>query len=261
MKKQVENQQGTAIRNYRELTSRERQERRVCYDRFLMAGIAGLVVLVIALSLHVLANQANTLTDVEKPVVEEKEKAGTKTTQNVMAVASVVVEKETASEQTKEVEVVVAEPVEVKVASIYNPDIPMPKEHQEYLYDLCQTYGLSYKKTLAVIQHESVFDPNATNPTNDYGYFQINQVNHASLSEKLNTKNSPFNPYVNMQWGTYMLADLYTYWSEKGYHGQGLDDAVWSSYNRGKSGFMKNGHAVAYVNKMKASIETINSKF
>lgn len=148
-----------------------------------------------------------------------------------------------------------------KVSHVYNPDIPMPREHQEYLYELCQKQGLDYRKTLAVIQHESVFNPNEINETDDYGYFQVNLVNHKTLAKELGTANSPLNPYVNMVWGTHMLAELYTDYEAQGYHGQGLDDAVWSSYNKGKTGFKKYGHATAYIHKMKASIQNINAMF
>ena len=161
------------------------------------------------------------------------------------------------------VEVVEKEVVEtpVQTSSVYNPNIPMPKEHQEYLYELTKERGLDYKKTLAVIKHESVFDANVVNETNDYGYFQINLINHEDLSSKLGTSNQPLDPYTNMQWGTYMLADLYSYWSERGYSGQGLDDAVWSSYNRGLTGFKNNGHATEYIHKMKGAIAFIHDQF
>lgn len=136
----------------------------------------------------------------------------------------------------------------------YKKEIPMPLAHQEYLFELTEKYGLDYLKTLAVIQHESVFDPNATNETNDFGYFQVNQINHAQLSDELDTPNAPLDPYVNMEWGTYMLKQLYERWGSEGYSGEILDHAVWSSYNRGNAGFMKNGFAVEYIEKMKNSI-------
>ena len=139
----------------------------------------------------------------------------------------------------------------------YNSDIPMPVEHQKYLYELTEEYELDYLKTLALIQHESVFNPNATNETNDYGYFQINQINHVQLSKDLDTPNAPLDPYVNIKWGTFMLSELYERWEDEGYSGEHLDYAVWSSYNRGNVGFMRNGYADAYIKKMKESIASI----
>lgn len=148
-----------------------------------------------------------------------------------------------------------------KTSSIYNSNIPMPKEHQEYLYKRCQELGLNYKKTLASIKHESDFNVNVVSETNDYGYFQINKVNHQDLSQKLDTANSPLNPYVNIDWGTYMLSDLYNYWKDQGYTGTGLDNAVWSSYNKGLNGFKKYGQATAYINKMQEAIQFVNQSF
>lgn len=143
----------------------------------------------------------------------------------------------------------------------YNENILLPKEHQEYLYELCMEYGLDYYKTLAVIQHESVYDPNIISSTNDYGYFQINIVNHDRLSEATNTPKDPLDPYVNIQWGTYMLDELYDYWSERGISGDQLDTYVWSSYNKGITGFRKYGEATTYVNKVRTALEEVKEAF
>lgn len=176
-----------------------------------------------------------------------------------LAKASEKIEEKKKLKQVKVSEVKVEAPPQQQ--GVYNPNIPMPKEHQEYLYKLTKKHGLDFKKTLAVIKHESKFDANVVNETHDYGYFQVNQINHPSLSKKLGTPNQPLDPYINMQWGTYMLADLYTYWSQRGYSGQGLDDAVWSSYNRGLGGFKKNGYATEYIQKMKGAIVFVQAQY
>lgn len=147
---------------------------------------------------------------------------------------------------------------ESQTQKIYNHNIPMPKAHQEYLYQLCKERGLDYIKTLAIIKHESKFNPNIINQkTQDYGYFQINIMNHKDLSKKLHTEDNPLNPYVNINWGTHKLAELYQYWKSKGYKGDRLDEAVWSSYNKGIYGFQKHGHAVKYIQKIRESIKEI----
>lgn len=228
----------------------ERKKKRLRYDRIVYTVIAFLFIALIVLTTKALA----TSTD------EVKETAPAPKSEVVVQKEQKEVEKKV---EVKEVKVPAqpkkVEAKKVETGFVYNEDIPMPKDHQAYLYELTEKHGLDYVKTLAVIQHESVFDANAINPTNDYGYFQINIVNHEPLSGLLGTPNTPFDPYVNMEWGTYMLADLYEYWSEQGYKGQGLDDAVWSSYNKGKVGFLKYGHAEEYIHKMKASIEKIQS--
>ena len=239
---------GSRIRE--ELKLKKRRKIRSRKDKKFLTLILGLCGLVL-FSLYISDSDTelpSTKKEVSIPISKEiKEPAIEKHVQvtQVMVVSTKMVEQEKQKEKK----------------SIYNPDIPMPKEHQEYLYELCVEKGLDYKKTLALIKHESVFDQKAINETNDYGYFQINEVNHEELTLELQTANDPLDPYINMQWGTYMLADLYEYWADKGYHGQGLADAVWSSYNKGKTGFIERGHAVEYVSKMKVSIEEVNNLF
>jgi len=137
------------------------------------------------------------------------------------------------------------------------PSLDLPLEHQEYLYNLCMEYGLNFDMTLAVMEHESKFDVNAIGETEDYGYFQVNVINHEWLSGVVNTTNKPLDPYINMQWGTYMLSWLYDHWKEEGLSGEALDEAVWSSYNKGIKGFERTGHAKEYIEKVKLSLEFI----
>ena len=124
--------------------------------------------------------------------------------------------------------------------SFYIKSIAMPYEHQKYLYEMTKKRGLDYLETLAFIGHESEFNPNAKG-ANNYGYFQISSVNHTHLSGKLGTKNAPFDPYVNINWGTYMISDLYKKYGNK--------DAVLSAYNKGEGGYAKTGKATAYIQK------------
>ncbi|WPS85630.1 transglycosylase SLT domain-containing protein (plasmid) [Brevibacillus halotolerans] len=142
---------------------------------------------------------------------------------------------------------------------IYNNNIPMPKKHQEYLYKLCQERGLNYKKALAVIKHESDFDPNEISETDDYGYFQVNIINHEDLASQLHTPNIPLDPIINLNWGTSRLSFLYSYWKERGVSAEDLDTYVWSSYNRGIKGFKDNGVAVKYVKNIRSAMDEIQA--
>lgn len=144
--------------------------------------------------------------------------------------------------------------------SIYNPNIPMPKAQQEYLYTLTKQRGLDYKETLAVIKHESSFRPNAKNGQS-YGYFQIGKVNHATLSKLLKTANKPLDPYVNMNWGTHMLSELTKKYQKQGYTGTRLKEAVLSAYNKGEYGYKKTGKAVSYINGHNLALSQIKRMF
>ncbi|WPQ60008.1 transglycosylase SLT domain-containing protein [Paenibacillus polymyxa] len=143
-------------------------------------------------------------------------------------------------------------------AFVYNADIPLSKEEQKYLYKLSQKRGLNYEKTLAVMQHESGYNAKEISETHDYGYFQINKVNHENLSKLLDTPNKPLDPYVNMEWGTYMLSNLYNYWESKGISGRELDEYVWSSYNKGIGGFRTHGKATKYIKLVRAAYSEVH---
>ncbi len=143
---------------------------------------------------------------------------------------------------------------------IYNSKIDMPKAHQEYLYKLCQERGLDYKEMLAIIKHESQFKSNCITDR-DYGYFQVNKVNHADLAKKLKTANAPLDPYVNINWGTYMMSNIYKYWSNNGHSGRDLDQLAWSEYNQGHTGLQKWGLATKYIAKVDNEKRFVDNTF
>lgn len=144
--------------------------------------------------------------------------------------------------------------------SWYKKSIPLSYDEQKYLYNLCVQRGLDYKEMLAVIKHESSFNKKAVGGSN-YGYFQVNKLNHANLAKKLKTKVAPFDPYVNMNWGTSMLADLTNKYKKKGLKGNALKEAVLSAYNKGEGGYARTGKAVSYIKKHNENLAYIKSKF
>ncbi|MEH6943202.1 transglycosylase SLT domain-containing protein [Bacillus sp. JJ722] len=148
---------------------------------------------------------------------------------------------------------------QVQAKFSYSKAIPLSYNEQKYLYDLSVKRGLDYKEMLAVIKHESSFNKKAKGGTN-YGYFQINKVNHASLAKKLKTKVAPYDPYVNMNWGTYMLAGLTNKYKKKGLKGNALKDAVLSAYNKGEGGYARTGKAVAYIKKHNQCLAYIKAR-
>lgn len=145
--------------------------------------------------------------------------------------------------------------------TLFTHRIPMPIRYQKYLYEMSKKRGLSYQETLAVINHESSFDPNKISPSMDYGYFQVNEINFSALAKKLRTAPRPLNPYINIDWGTYLLAHLYHYWEKQGLKGNVLHEAVWSSYNEGITGYYRNGIETTYVQKTIQSLKYIQSRF
>ncbi|MEH6939372.1 transglycosylase SLT domain-containing protein [Bacillus sp. JJ664] len=142
----------------------------------------------------------------------------------------------------------------------YNSKVPLPKAHQEYLYNLCKQRGLSYRSALAIIKIESNFHANARN-NESYGYFQIAKVNHKSLAKTLHTANKPTDPYINIKWGTYMLSSLQKKYKAKGYRGVKLTEAILSAYNKGVGGYERTGKATSYIAKYNKALKVVNSWF
>lgn len=68
---------------------------------------------------------------------------------------------------------------------------------QEYIYELCAEEHVPMSLIIAMIDHESRFNPEAISRTNDYGLMQINEVNHESLEERYRCADM-FNPYQNV---------------------------------------------------------------
>lgn len=146
------------------------------------------------------------------------------------------------------------------VLPVYNARIPLDRELQQYLYDMCRQRNLDYKMVLAVIQHESSFNSEALGGGANYGLFQINSCHHKPLSAALKTDNAPFDPKTNINWGTYLLSRLYDKYSGQ-YQGEELTRAVLSAYNKGTGGFEKYGHAIRYLEGHERALAKVNSWF
>lgn len=76
-------------------------------------------------------------------------------------------------------------------------DIPVSDNLQRYIYEICEDEKLPVSLILAIIEHESGFNPDAVSVTDDYGLMQINAINHEWLEEEYRTSDM-LNPYQNV---------------------------------------------------------------
>lgn len=83
-------------------------------------------------------------------------------------------------------------------------DVPLSDSLQRYIYEICADEGVPVTLALAMIEHESGFNPEVISPTNDYGLMQINTVNHEWLGEKYRTADM-LNPYQNVFCGVSII--------------------------------------------------------
>ncbi len=106
-------------------------------------------------------------------------------------------------------------------------DCLMPEEQQEFVFYLCSGYNIDFTLVMALIQHESHFDPAAISKTDDYGYMQINVKNHRWLTETIGVTDYT-DPYQNIRAGVFVLRKLFERYQDV--------DMVLMAYNMGENG-------------------------
>lgn len=109
-------------------------------------------------------------------------------------------------------------------------DIPLSDSLQRYIYEICADEGVPVTLALAMIEHESGFNPEVISSTDDYGLMQINAINHEWLEEKYRVADF-LNPYQNAFCGIIIIG---SYIEKYGDYGKAL-----MAYNMGDYGAQK----------------------
>lgn len=118
----------------------------------------------------------------------------------------------------------------VDTADVFLFDVPLSDSLQRYIYEICADENVPVTLVMAMIEHESGFDPEAVSPTDDYGLMQINAVNHEWLKEEYRCADM-MNPYQNVFCGTSIISSYIDKYGE-------LDKAL-MAYNMGNYGAQK----------------------
>jgi hypothetical protein len=83
-------------------------------------------------------------------------------------------------------------------------DIPLSHSLQRYIYEVCADEGVPVTLVLAMIEHESGFNPETVSDTDDYGLMQINEINHSQLAEEYRCADM-LDPYQNVFCGVKII--------------------------------------------------------
>ena len=118
----------------------------------------------------------------------------------------------------------------VEDADVFLYDIPLSNSLQRYIYEICADEGVPVTLALAMIEHESGFNPEVISSTDDYGLMQINAINHEWLEEKYRVADF-LNPYQNAFCGITIIG---SYIEKYGDYGKAL-----MAYNMGDYGAQK----------------------
>lgn len=93
----------------------------------------------------------------------------------------------------------------VDTADVFLFDVPLSDSLQRYIYEICADENVPITLVMAMIEHESRFNPEVVSSTDDYGLMQINKVNHEWLEEDFRCADM-LNPYQNVFCGIKIIA-------------------------------------------------------
>ncbi len=148
---------------------------------------------------------------------------------------------------------IIVNEIDIEVLTKPKIDIPLSEKLQDYIWNLCQEYELSYELILALINVESEFDAKAVsyNKTS-VGLFQLNKNTYPELAEELRIDNfDPFNPKHSAKAGIYYLAKIREELREKDYCDEEILPMMLITYHRGRTGakryVRKHGTSSKYV--------------
>ena len=134
-------------------------------------------------------------------------------------------------------------------------DCDMPIEHQEFLYYLCSGYNLDFALVMGLIETESTFTPGVVSKSNDYGYMQINEINHEWLTETIGVTDF-LDPYQNMRAGCFILRQLFEKYQDT--------ELVLMCYNLGETGatrlWQKDVFSTEYTESVLRNQKTFNEQ-
>lgn len=106
---------------------------------------------------------------------------------------------------TVEVPVYEADSLPEAVEVVYY-DVPLSDSLQRYIYEVCADEDVPVALVLAMIEHESRFNPEVVSATDDYGLMQINVINHEWLEEDYRCADM-LNPYQNVFCGIKIIGN------------------------------------------------------
>lgn len=106
-------------------------------------------------------------------------------------------------------------------------DVPISEDLQKFIFYLSEGYEIDFTFVMALIQQESSFRADVISNTNDYGLMQVNERNHALITETLGITDF-LEPYNNIRSGMFILRELFEKYE--------TPEKVLMAYNLGESG-------------------------
>lgn len=87
-------------------------------------------------------------------------------------------------------------------------DIPLEKQYQDFVFDMCEKYSVPVNIVLGIMWQESKFDFMAVSKDKQcVGIMQVNRINYDELNKQLGVTDLT-NPYQNIESGIYIFSNL-----------------------------------------------------
>lgn len=120
--------------------------------------------------------------------------------------------------------VIETEPVETEPIPTEPPeperayyDVPLDRDLQDHIFEVCEDYGIDPAIIVAMIRMESTYNPNCIGDNgNSFGLMQIQPRWHSERMEKLGCTDL-LDPYQNVVVGIDYLAELYRHYGSMTY--------------------------------------------
>lgn len=117
-----------------------------------------------------------------------------------------------------------------EVGEITYYDIPISHSLQRFIFEVCADENVPVSLVIAMIDHESKFNPEVVSATDDYGLMQINAINHGQLEEQYRAADM-LDPYQNVFCGIKVLGSYIEKYDDLSY--------ALMAYNMGEYGAKK----------------------
>ena len=141
----------------------------------------------------------------------------------------------------------------VDTADVFLFDVPLSDSLQRYIYEICADENVPVTLVMAMIEHESRFNPEVVSSTDDYGLMQINKVNHEWLEEDFRCADM-LKPYQNVFCGIKIIAKYIEKY--EGDYGKAL-----MAYNMGDYGARKAWQNGVTITKYSTSVLELMQKY
>lgn len=93
--------------------------------------------------------------------------------------------------------------------------VPLSHSLQDFIYEVCADEGVPMSLAIAMIDHESGFNPEVVSETDDFGLMQVNEVNHDRLEEQYRCADM-LNSYQNVFCGIKIIGSYIAKYDDLG---------------------------------------------